>query len=1147
LLNRQSRLTHIIVTSLVLASLYLFSLPQHTSAALGDETVVGTISLVPTIECIGVVSNFTSDNNQNNNAILEYRQAGTSTWKTAPQMYADRSSRQYRGSIFWLTADTTYEVRVTYTDSDGVTGSSITGTTTTVDDNPTIGADYRYVSPSGSDSNSGSLASPWLTIQHAFNSATPGMTILLRGGTYNQTAVISTSGTASQYITLMPYTGESATIDGSGRGSSLLGIEASYIRIKGLTLRNASESAIYVGDHYGYNIIEDCVIENPTPDYGAIVLWQETHHVIIQDNTFIMNGGGYSSGVYYWRSAGTHVIRGNLISSTTGAMMDGFGGGPEDETGYMSNCDFYNNTVIGADDDGISIEGGDINVRIWGNRIEGSFMGIALCPVLTGPAYVFRNTIINSTGGEFKLGDNSYGRIYIYHNTYYSTGSNGNGFTQTNSGLGNIVSRNNITYAGRYVYEMGGVNDFDYDNMYTTDTDSAGRFVKWNNIQYGSLSSFQNATAQEPHGLSEDTNFVNAANGNLNLQQTSACIDAGEILPGFNDANSPWPYSGSAPDIGAYEYGSGGPTNSPPVLGVIGNKSVNAGQTLQFTVSATDPDGNTLTYSASNLPIGATFNPSTRTFSWTPTSSQAGTYHNVRFTVSDGSLTDYEDITITVLSDDNNAPVLSTIGNKSVNVGQTLLFTISATDADGDTLTYSASNLPSGATFNPSTRTFSWTPTSSQAGTYPNVRFTVSDGSLTDYENITITVLIDDNNAPVLSTIGNKSVNVGQTLQFTISATDADGDTLTYSASNLPSGATFNPSTRTFSWTPTSSQAGSYPNVRFTVSDGSLTDYEYITITVSASSTPQSLPLRVNAAGNEYIDSQSNVWVADQAYTSGSWGFYGPDNTVNRGTAHSISGTVDDRIYQTERWGLSGYRFDLANGTYDVVLHFAETYSGITGPGQRVFDVFIEGQLVLNDLDIYSEVGYSTALEKVFNNVVVQDGQLNIEFVSSIEEPEINGIEILSAGSNSAPVLGIIGNKSVNVGQTLQFTVSATDADGDTLTYSASNLPSGATFTPSTRTFSWTPTSSQAGSYPNVRFTVSDGSLTDYEYITITVVEFYEDWDVNSDGATNILDVILVGQHWGETGLTGWIRADVNKDGIINVLDMIIIGQNWTG
>ena len=55
------------------------------------------------------------------------------------------------------------------------------------------------------------------------------------------------------------------------------------------------------------------------------------------------------------------------------------------------------------------------------------------------------------------------------------------------------------------------------------------------------------------------------------------------------------------------------------------------------------------------------------------------------------------------------------------------------------------------------------------------------------------------------------------------------------------------------------------------------------------------------------------------------------------------------------------------------------------------------------------------------------------------------------------------------------------------------------------------------------------------------------DWDPNTDGAVNVLDMIMVGQHWDETGSTGWIREDVNEDGTISVLDMILIGQHWTG
>jgi len=178
--------------------------------------------------------------------------------------------------------------------------------------------------------------------------------------------------------------------------------------------------------------------------------------------------------------------------------------------------------------------------------------------------------------------------------------------------------------------------------------------------------------------------------------------------------------------------------DQPPLLNAIGNMSVNEGTALSFTISASDADGDALTYSASNLPVGATFNTATRTFSWTPSLSQAGVYTGVHFQVSDGQMTDYEDITITVI--DEVPPVLNAIGNKSVNEGATLSFTISGSDANGDALTYSASNLPVGATFNAANRTFSWTPGYGQAGVYSSVRFQVSDGQMTDYEDTTITV-----------------------------------------------------------------------------------------------------------------------------------------------------------------------------------------------------------------------------------------------------------------------------------------------------------------------------------------------------------------------------------------------------------------------
>jgi hypothetical protein len=137
-------------------------------------------------------------------------------------------------------------------------------------------------------------------------------------------------------------------------------------------------------------------------------------------------------------------------------------------------------------------------------------------------------------------------------------------------------------------------------------------------------------------------------------------------------------------------------------------------------------------------------------------------------------------------------------------------------------------------------------------------------------------------------------------------------------------------------------------------------------------------------------------------------------------------------------------------------------------------------------------------------------------------------------------------DKVASVGKLLIFTIAASDPDGGPLSYSAASLPDGSSFDANTGTFSWTPRYDQAGVY-SVRFEVSDGDLTDYEDVNITVVQLYNNWDVNGDSAANVLDMVLVGQHWGEFGLTGWIIEDTNEDGTINVLDLITVGQHWTG
>ena len=184
--------------------------------------------------------------------------------------------------------------------------------------------------------------------------------------------------------------------------------------------------------------------------------------------------------------------------------------------------------------------------------------------------------------------------------------------------------------------------------------------------------------------------------------------------------------------------------NTPPVLNSIGPKTVDELSTLSFTATASDPDipPQTLTFSlGAGAPSGASIT-SGGAFSWIPTEAQGPGVYSINITVSDGVAIDYEVITVTV-NEVNQPPVLNPIGPRTVSTGNLLQFTVTASDSDipAQTLTYSASNLPSGATFNATTRVFSWTPTSGQAGVYPSVHFEVSGGYLTDSEDITITVI----------------------------------------------------------------------------------------------------------------------------------------------------------------------------------------------------------------------------------------------------------------------------------------------------------------------------------------------------------------------------------------------------------------------
>jgi len=325
-------------------------------------------------------------------------------------------------------------------------------------------------------------------------------------------------------------------------------------------------------------------------------------------------------------------------------------------------------------------------------------------------------------------------------------------------------------------------------------------------------------------GLPSGASFTsNASNTVGTLTWTPTTTQAGQYDVTFTAANS---LQGSAAThLVVLESGTG--NDNCPTITSASMLTINEGQALTFQVNAGDADNDNTTITATGLPTGATFNDNdnnTGTFTWTPSGTQSGVYV-VTFMVNDNAGCIQAATTVITVSESgaNQCPVITvTPPTLTVVEGQHFAFNVTASDPDGGGVDLMALNVPSGATFNDNgnnTGTLDWTPGSTQAGIY-TVIF-VADDSEGCTPTATLVVTVNEgtgNQCPTITAPGTQSVAEGQPLNFTVTATDPDGGSVTLSATGVPTGATFTPATGAFSWTPTSTQSGTY-TVTFTGND----------------------------------------------------------------------------------------------------------------------------------------------------------------------------------------------------------------------------------------------------------------------------------------------------------------------------------------
>jgi hypothetical protein len=566
-------LTHVVPFLVALALSWAIMAPRLAAA---DPIQTGPPVLdPPTLCCLGVsIPILGGDANYNARAGVEYRQQGEVAWRTGLPLLRVRPettstedppsgyglpfpTEQFAGSIFGLTPDTPYEIRITITDPEG--GGSV----------QTLVARTR-AEPLTTPANPRAVAvATRAELTAALQSALPGDVITLAPGTYAGAITISRSGTLADPIIVRGASRSGVIVDATGAvvGVNITGahvyLEEMTVRgsewgarasnTQGIVIRRSRFTSVSKGIDAGAGTNRNFYVCDNVLEGKA--LWPDVSSAVWNFEGIAVAGQG-------------HVVCHNTISGFGDAL------GLSNRTSLPSVAiDFYGNDVLWTGDDALELDFAHRNVRAFNNRITNAGMGVSLQPVWGGPIYIFRNVFVNMAHSPYKLNNEPSG-FYIVNNTSIRTQATSNygGYAWGQLGYqlpGHWAYAANFQFKNNIAIGVTGPAHFttalilpeiDY-NGWTPD--GAFRFFDaWNN-----LADLKARSPYEAHGriLSTPT-FASGftlpgsyttlqAPTDLTLHPTSNAIDAGLVIPNITDG-----FLGNAPDLGALERGAPLPT-----------------------------------------------------------------------------------------------------------------------------------------------------------------------------------------------------------------------------------------------------------------------------------------------------------------------------------------------------------------------------------------------------------------------------------------------------------------------------------------------------------------------------------------------------------------------------------------------------------
>jgi hypothetical protein len=373
------------------------------------------------------------------------------------------------------------------------------------------------------------------------------------------------------------------------------------------------------------------------------------------------------------------------------------------------------------------------------------------------------------------------------------------------------------------------------------------------------------------------------------------------------------------------------PANVAPTIAGIPATTATVGQSYTFMPVGDDANDDTLTFSVQNAPSWLTFTAATGRLSGVPTTANIGTTNGIVVTVNDGrggtasiSPFNLQVVAAPTTPPVNRPPTIAGTPATTGTAGTAYVFNPVGSDPDGNTLTYSIQNRPSWAQFSATTGRLNGTPTAANVGLSARITISVTDGTATvSLPSFTIQVAAQANRPPTISGSPLLSINAATAYAFQPTASDPDGNTLTFSIQNRPAWATFNTANGQLSGTPALTDIATFANIIISVTDG----------TAIVSLPAFSLSVLQTANGTATVS-----WTAPTMNTD--------DSALTDLTSYRVMyGRAADTLNQTatvSNAGLTTYTVEnLSQGTWYfgvVAVNAAGAESGLSNVGSKTIN-----------------------------------------------------------------------------------------------------------------------------------------------------------------------------------------------------------------